>query len=612
MGVSPPSPAPGRYTPPGANAGPGRHPEPPVFGAPVHPGSMGPMQQGQGQHGPVYPPGQGQGGPPQAGHYPQAGPYPPQAGPYPPQAGQYAPPGAYQQAHPGQGQFAQPGAPQPNGAGPAAAPAAAPKKSSGGRDRYMDTLRAVAIVRVVCYHAFSFGWMTYLPAMGVMFGLGGSLMARSLDRGAVKTVRGRLRRLLPVLWFFGAITIPIMFWHGWHTGNTAETKSLLSWQMFGWIVPLVDPPGSEWGEIFWGALWYLKTYVWFVLLSPFLLPAFRKVPYLILPLPLLIVWAVELGYVPANGPWGGALVDTTTFMAAWLAGFAHHDGMLKRLKWPYLLALAGFVIGLALYWTYSEHANGDSDSLALDATNTGLGLYSLGVMLILLKFSPKLEWLGRARPLDRLVSVLNSRAVTIYLWHNFAIFIAVAVVATHFHLEYWWAWFPATIALVVVAVFIFGWVEDIAAKRKPELLPGKPKPKPKPEPAGTDAPAPTSPPVGWQQPVQMPVPAGAPGQAQGYAQYPPAQYEPDRGYQPQAQPPAPERQPQPRAGTVYGRPAADAPPARPAASPAGTVYGSPRAQAPGPQDGWQPGPQQHPDGRYEPQDVRRNNQRPDR
>lgn len=59
--------------------------------------------------------------------------------------------------------------------------AAAPK--TPGRDRYLDLLRSLALVRVVLYHLFGWAWLTVLfPSMGVMFALAGSLMARSLSR----------------------------------------------------------------------------------------------------------------------------------------------------------------------------------------------------------------------------------------------------------------------------------------------------------------------------------------------------------------------------------------------------------------------------------------------
>ncbi|MFD4683184.1 hypothetical protein ACFWO0_10725, partial [Streptomyces sp. NPDC058461] len=57
---------------------------------------------------------------------------------------------------------------------PADAAPAAPKKP--GRDRYLDLLRSIALVRVVLYHIFGWAWLTVLfPSMGVMFALAGSL-----------------------------------------------------------------------------------------------------------------------------------------------------------------------------------------------------------------------------------------------------------------------------------------------------------------------------------------------------------------------------------------------------------------------------------------------------
>ena len=69
---------------------------------------------------------------------------------------------------------------------------------AGGRDRYFDALRAVALVRVVAYHTFGWAWAGMVfPSMGVMFALAGSLMAKSLERPAFTVVRSRMRRLLP-------------------------------------------------------------------------------------------------------------------------------------------------------------------------------------------------------------------------------------------------------------------------------------------------------------------------------------------------------------------------------------------------------------------------------
>lgn len=71
-------------------------------------------------------------------------------------------------------------------------------KKPAGRDRYFDTLRAIALVRVVAYHTFGWAWAGMVfPSMGIMFALAGTLMAKSLERPALKVIRSRVRRLLP-------------------------------------------------------------------------------------------------------------------------------------------------------------------------------------------------------------------------------------------------------------------------------------------------------------------------------------------------------------------------------------------------------------------------------
>jgi len=80
-------------------------------------------------------------------------------------------------------------------------PASAPVRQ---RDRYIDTLRAVALVRVMTYHSFGWAWLPLLfPSMGIMFALAGSLVAASLDRSPGnpwRVLRKRTVRLLPPVW----------------------------------------------------------------------------------------------------------------------------------------------------------------------------------------------------------------------------------------------------------------------------------------------------------------------------------------------------------------------------------------------------------------------------
>jgi len=154
---------------------------------------------------------------------------------------------------------------------------AVPKKP--GRDRYLDLLRSIALVRVVVYHLFGWAWLTVLfPSMGVMFALAGSLMARSLNRPAIGVIKGRIRRLLPPLWAFSAVALTLMFAGGWNILKDPDhggTWGLID--LVNYVVPLGAPPfpwhvGSKSGllEDTWavqaaGPLWYLRAYLWFVI-----------------------------------------------------------------------------------------------------------------------------------------------------------------------------------------------------------------------------------------------------------------------------------------------------------------------------------------------------------
>lgn len=125
---------------------------------------------------------------------------------------------------------------------PASASSPAPKKP--GRDRYLDLLRAIALVRVVVYHLFGWAWLSVLfPSMGVMFALAGSLMARSLSRPAMSVIRGRIRRLLPPLWAFSAVVLVMMFVAGWNPAKDPDNGG--TWgivEIINYVIPIGAPP----------------------------------------------------------------------------------------------------------------------------------------------------------------------------------------------------------------------------------------------------------------------------------------------------------------------------------------------------------------------------------
>ncbi|WP_261718529.1 acyltransferase [Streptomyces sp. FZ201] len=361
------------------------------------------------------------------------------------------------------------------------------------RDRYFDLLRALALFRVVLYHLMGWAWLPLVfPSMGVMFALAGNLMARSLKRPAIQVIRGRMRRLLPPLWLLGAVGVTGMVIQGW--GPDPDNHPGWWWiHLAYWIVPLSDPPyaeglpgihgviGENWAADFAGPLWYIRAYLWYVLLSPFILKLLRATPAATVLAPLVLAVVLEQGYLDLPGErFPSALTDFSTFGACWILGMAHQEGVLSRLP-RYIVPSVAPVIALLGLWYATNHDFGEGNDL--DSMPLAQALWSFGTVLLLLHFSPSWsEWPRRLRRWDRLITLLNSRAVTIYLWHNICILAAatmwdqlwgIDVMWMHFSwlLESPWPVLVFAWLLIFGCIVWFGWAEDLAAKRKPQLWP---------------------------------------------------------------------------------------------------------------------------------------------
>ena len=372
---------------------------------------------------------------------------------------------------------------------------AAPTAPAGrpGRDRYLDLLRTIALLRVVIYHIFGWAWLTILfPSMGVMFALAGSLMARSLGRPAPGVIRGRIRRLLPPMWVFALVVVPMMFALSWQ-----PVKSEGAWwfiKLAWYVFPVGAPPfpwssGDQAGllEDTWavqaaGPLWYIRAYIWFVLASPLLLRAFRRLPWATLLAPLGLTAVIGTGLVTIPGETGNALSDFAVFGSCWILGFAHHDGLFKDVPRYLTVSVASIVMGFGLWWA-SGHLT--EDGWDLNDIPLAQATWSLGFCVILLQYAPSWQELpGRLARFDRLVTLANNRAVTIYLWHNLLILATIPLLDLLWEIPYVDAHLGSAveagytllmtlliwplIALMIVAV---GWVEDVAAKRRPRLWP---------------------------------------------------------------------------------------------------------------------------------------------
>jgi peptidoglycan/LPS O-acetylase OafA/YrhL len=332
------------------------------------------------------------------------------------------------------------------------------------RNRYLDLLRAVATVRVVVYHCTGWAALTVVfPAMSVMFALAGSMMAASLDRYGPWAVERRMHRLLPSLWVLVGIAVPSMLAIG----------LVWDWRVLLWAFPIQDPPATGfWLEAL-AAMWYLRDFLWFVLLSPLVLPVFRRFPLLTIAVPYVALAVITLA--GHNSP--PVVRDLALYGGPWLLGFAHHDGLLRRRRWWLIGALAVAGAGWAL--THPGPRGLDLNDIPL-----GNALWSAAFVLVLLSISPAVRS-------SRLLTVLNARALTIYLWHV-PFIVALSKLAEWAGLPiFGWVgitWRLAVITvLLTIVVLAVGWVEDVAAGRRPQLIPGvSPRRVPvSPAPAGS-------------------------------------------------------------------------------------------------------------------------------
>ena len=350
------------------------------------------------------------------------------------------------------------------------------------RNGYFDLLRVLALVQIIVVNLVSFIWYpATFPAVGIVFAIGGSLLAGSLDRSPHRSfpvVKRYVLRLLAPLWAMAAVLVPAMIALGWtstDTGEPFEPASLLTW-----IVPISPPPASDLGHQlalpYW--MWALSGYLWMLLLSPAMLWLFRRWPKRTLAVPLAILLLNAVGVVPLTDGNGEVVLRLATFAACWLLGFAHHDGLLDRIRVPAVLALGAVLCGIGVACAYAFPTD---DGPVPDETPLAYGFLSIGLVLILLRLHPHLHSrFGPRRFLGNLLVAINHRAMTVYLWGHVCVSLSLYLIQLA-STQPWWpglpelAWPALTLGVAAVLLLIcavcLGWVEDKGAGRPARINP---------------------------------------------------------------------------------------------------------------------------------------------
>jgi hypothetical protein len=362
-------------------------------------------------------------------------------------------------------------------------------RTPASRERYVDLLRAVAIITVVLGHwliswvgydeqgrltghsaldslpwAFPITWV--VQVMPVVFIVGGYANAASLTsqrrRGgtAVTWLLGRTSRLVrPTSALFLVLVA------GAVVGQALGTDPVLA-RMGVWVAAI--------------PLWFLAAYLVVVLATPLMYAVHRRYGWLVV---AVLVVLVTLGDLARLG--GMAMLGGGNFVFGWLAihqiGFFWYDGRLRFGVRTGALVLCGglaALLALTLIGPYPVSIIDVSGQRLQNASPPTLALLAASVFqlgLVILCHGPAEHWLRRTRPWRGVVGV-NSVVFTLFLWHMSAVVLLVGVLAAPHLLPTpaiastaWWLWRVPWLLLLVVAlaplVAIFGPLESRARVR---------------------------------------------------------------------------------------------------------------------------------------------------
>jgi len=270
--------------------------------------------------------------------------------------------------------------------------------SSSARDTALDGLRAIAIIRVITWHASGWQWTTWVvSSVPAMFIITGALLSRSFQKNSIADVLGhRFRRLLPPLWAYCLLVLVLSH----HFGSRTN-----AWWTF--LLPLNQPTSTIAGQWFTSALWYLRAYIWVLIFSPFLYLAVRKwsswvplggiVSVVVLGLYNLDVFGVSWII--------GDVVLYATCTAAGMAWLSASRPAPESLRIPALLLAVCVGAWLLIRTPLDGVVNNDHV----------LHLFLGGFWTtVLLQFPLLLETVARSR----IAKFLNRFPLSVYLWHS--------------------------------------------------------------------------------------------------------------------------------------------------------------------------------------------------
>ncbi|NBQ99267.1 MAG: hypothetical protein EBT97_02205 [Actinobacteria bacterium] len=321
-------------------------------------------------------------------------------------------------------------------------------ETARARNAALDGLRAVALVRVMTWHATGWPVTTWIVAsVPAMFVVTGFLLAQSAtDTPTASVISSRLRRLYPPYLLYAATVLVVTRLDGSPRGPLVD-----------FIIPLRTPRSDVASGWLTTQLWYLSAYLWILILAPLILSGVRRSAVATLSVLLAgLAWTSLAGVEPGTTGWIAA--DVLLYGSCTAAGMVLQQRDMPRRA--VLLAVAGVSAAVAVAWSswrppLDSVVNNDHVlHLLVGASWTAL----------LLTLPALLEWIAGFGP----ARIITRSSLTVYLWHSFVAWSAWIAMPSAVD-ETWRAAGALTVTLLAAPVIasILGPFENVATGRRP-------------------------------------------------------------------------------------------------------------------------------------------------
>ena len=272
------------------------------------------------------------------------------------------------------------------------------KLTTPQRDAALDGLRALAILRVITWHASGWSWTTWIiSSVPAMFVVTGALLARSLQKGsAFHVLWKRFKRLLVPLWCYSIVVYALSLHF--------EVRTSAVWTFF---LPFSQPTSLIASQWFTSAMWYLRAYVWVLVLAPFIYALTRRFKSLIPIAGIIAVVALAVWNIDTAG-FGWAAGDILLYSTCTAAGMAWLVDGRPSPRTLHFAAIA-FLVGACGWLLYRQPLDGvvNNDHV--------LHLFIGGFWTALLLHFPKTL---SSFSTTAVSGFLNKYPLSIYLWHS--------------------------------------------------------------------------------------------------------------------------------------------------------------------------------------------------